>query len=89
LSKAAVHARKEQKRAYSDMIEETIPITVNGEPRKARSGQSIADFLAGLSLPEGKVAVEHNREIVPKSAYSGVALKSGDQLEIVHFVGGG
>jgi len=35
------------------------------------------------------VAVELNREIVPRILWSATALKNGDQLEIVHFVGGG
>ena len=68
---------------------ETIRITVNGEPRRTRAGASVDELLAALGLPAGKVAVEHNLEIVPKSAYAGVALAEGDRLEIVHLVGGG
>jgi thiamine biosynthesis protein ThiS len=46
-------------------------------------------LLASLGIDRRKVAVERNREIVPKSAFEGVVLAPGDQLEIVQFVGGG
>ena len=67
----------------------TISITVNGEPRRIIPGASIAALVAELDLDPRTVAVERNLEIVPKSAYAEIALADGDQLEIVHFVGGG
>jgi thiazole synthase len=67
----------------------TISITVNGEPRRIASGASIAALVTDLDLDPKTVAVERNLEIVPKSAYTEVALAEGDRLEIVHFVGGG
>lgn len=66
-----------------------LSLTVNGEPRRAAPGSSIADFVASLGLDPGKVAVEHNGEIAPRSTLAAVALGDGDVLEIVHFVGGG
>ena len=66
-----------------------IEIIVNGEPREARKGASVADLLAALGLPAAKVAVERNREIVPRSRFAESGLASGDRIEIVHFVGGG
>lgn len=65
-----------------------IAIILNGEQRQVRAG-SIADLVAALGLDVKKVAVERNREIVPRSTLSDVALAEGDALEIVHFVGGG
>lgn len=65
-----------------------ISIVLNGEPRQAREG-SIADLVASLGLDRKKVAVERNRDIVPRSTLDDVALADGDVLEIVHFVGGG
>ena len=65
-----------------------IQITLNGEARQVREG-SIADLVASLGLDVKKVAVERNREIVPRSTLAEVALAEGDALEIVHFVGGG
>ncbi len=67
----------------------TISITVNGEPRRIAPGASIAALVVELDLDPTRVAVERNLEIVPKSAYADVSLAEGDQLEIVHFVGGG
>jgi sulfur carrier protein len=65
-----------------------IQIMLNGEARQVREG-SIADLVASLGLDVKKVAVERNREIVPRSTLADVALVEGDALEIVHFVGGG
>ena len=62
---------------------------LNGEPAKAPEGSTVAAFLDSLGLPQKGVAVERNREIVPKSAYAGTVLEAGDRIEIVQFVGGG
>jgi thiamine biosynthesis protein ThiS len=67
----------------------TIGIIVNGETRRAGAGARLTDLLADLHLPSGKVAVEINREIVPRSSFAVQALTEGDRIEIVHFVGGG
>ena len=66
-----------------------ISITVNGDEKRATEGVSLEAYLAEIGINPAKVAVERNREIVPKSAYGEVMLESGDQLEIVHFIGGG
>jgi thiazole synthase len=75
--------------ATTPAIAETIALTVNGEPRRAASGATIADFVAELGLDPRKVAVERNGEVVPRSILAEVVLADGDVLEIVHFVGGG
>ena len=66
-----------------------LALTVNGEPRRAAAGASIADLVASLELNSAKVAVERNGVIVPRSTLAQVPLADGDVLEIVHFVGGG
>lgn len=66
-----------------------LSVTVNGEPRSIEPEQTVWAFLAGLELDPKKVAVERNLEIVPKSTFKAVMLEDGDQLEIVHFIGGG
>ena len=68
--------------------EQTLALTINGEPRRAAPG-SIADLVRSLELDPAKVAVERNGDIVPRSTLADVALADGDKLEIVHFVGGG
>jgi thiazole synthase len=66
-----------------------LSLTVNGELRRIAPGSSIADLVRGLEFNPGKVAVERNGEIAPRSALADVLLGDGDVLEIVHFVGGG
>jgi thiamine biosynthesis protein ThiS len=67
----------------------TISITLNGETRRVASGKTIADLVHEIGLEPAKVAVERNLEIVPRSTLAAVMLADGDNLEIVHFVGGG
>ena len=66
-----------------------IEITINGEQKTTGEVLSVRQFLASLGLDDKKVALERNREIVPKSAFDKVVIKPGDELEIVHFIGGG
>ena len=68
---------------------DVIAITVNGEARQMPAGATVASLLTQLGLDTRKVAVERNLEIVPRSSYATTALAAGDQLEIVHFIGGG
>jgi thiazole synthase len=70
-------------------MDDTITIIVNGEARRAGAGARVTDLLKSLQLPPAKVAVELNREILPRSSFAGHALADGDRIEIVHFVGGG
>ena len=67
----------------------TLALTVNGEPRRAAAGATVADLVRELGLEPAKVAVERNGQIAPRSTLAGVLLEDGDVLEIVHFVGGG
>lgn len=66
-----------------------IEIQLNGEPKTLEKSGTIAEMLAELGLDTRKIAVEQNREIVPKSAYSATSLAPGDEIEIVAFIGGG
>ena len=63
-------------------------ITVNGEA-KAIEQLSVQDYLITLAIDPRRVAVELNRDILPKAQYQSTLLQEGDTLEIVHFVGGG
>ncbi len=64
-------------------------LSVNGEEREFEAAGDLAALVAALGLDRRKVAVEHNRAIVPRSAYAATALAAGDRIEIVHFIGGG
>jgi len=64
-------------------------LTVNGETREAPDSATLADVLASLGIDGRRVAIEHNREIAPRSQWAETRLQDGDALEIVQFVGGG
>jgi sulfur carrier protein len=64
-------------------------ITVNGESRDVSPGLTVQGLIELLGLTEGPVAVERNREVVPRREHGTTALAEGDVVEIVHFVGGG
>lgn len=66
-----------------------IAITVNGETRRVPENTSIAHLARMLELDPAKVAVECNRHVIPRTTLETVTLHEGDELEIVHFVGGG
>jgi sulfur carrier protein len=64
-------------------------IVLNGEPRSVAEGTTVADLVAALGLKPQQVAVEKNREIVPRSAARAHPAARRRPLEIVTFVGGG
>ncbi len=64
-------------------------IILNGQPRDLGPSKTVRALLADLELAETQVAVERNREIVPRALYAETALENGDKLEVVTFVGGG
>jgi thiamine biosynthesis protein ThiS len=69
-----------------------LTIHLNGQPRtfdELTSPAVLASVIATLGLKADRVAVEHNKEIVPRSQWPQVHVANGDHLEIVHFVGGG
>lgn len=66
-----------------------IPVTINGETRDLPQEFTLVELLRFLRLAEERVAVERNREIVKRDRWPRVKVAAGDQLEIVHFVGGG
>lgn len=66
-----------------------MEIHLNGEPRAVGERISIVDLLADLGLGGRRVAVERNRDIVPRDLYASTQLEPGDVVEVVQFVGGG
>ena len=66
-----------------------VSITVNGSPMRLPEGASVADLLETLRIATPRVAVERNREILPKTQYGGTRLAEGDVYEVVELVGGG
>jgi sulfur carrier protein len=66
-----------------------MQITVNGDAHEVSDGLTVRGLVEHLKLTDGPVAVERNREVVPRAEHVSTALAAGDVLEIVHFVGGG
>ena len=64
-------------------------ISVNGRWRETEDGSTVADLLASLSLEPARVAVERNKQLVPRKHHAETALAEQDDLEIVTLVGGG
>ncbi len=72
-----------------NVIAAELRLTVNGESHSFAGPMTVLALVERLGVDTRKVAVELNREIVPRSTYAQVALRDGDALEIVHFIGGG
>jgi sulfur carrier protein len=66
-----------------------MQIELNGAPRELPDGTDIATLLELLELGERRVAVEVNREIVPRGDHAGYRLRPGDRVEVVQAIGGG
>jgi sulfur carrier protein len=69
-----------------------MKLHINGDPRDfndALAPFTMAALIESLGMKSDRVAVELNRDIVPRDRWTETTLKDGDQLEIVHFVGGG
>ena len=66
-----------------------LRVRVNGEELLLPTGASVTSLLERLGVSTPRVAVERNREILPKSSYASTLLAEGDVFEVVEFVGGG
>ena len=67
----------------------SIDVVINGQPRTLNAGTTVTGLIGELGLGDRKVAVERNREVVPRAEHAATVLAPGDVLELVHFVGGG
>jgi sulfur carrier protein len=66
-----------------------IDIVVNGKPRQLAAGTTVAQLILELGLGDQRVAVERNRDVVPRAEHAATVLAAGDRVELVTFVGGG
>ena len=66
-----------------------MEITVNGQTIKLDEPLTLAQLLQRFGIEPLRVAVEKNRDIVPRKTYAEAAVAPGDAIEIVTFVGGG
>jgi sulfur carrier protein len=66
-----------------------MELTINGESRTHPDGLSVTGILARMELNSSIVAVEVNRELIPRRRHNETKLRDGDVMEIVTLVGGG
>lgn len=62
---------------------------INGKPTDIPDGSTVGDLLRELGLAGRRIAVELNGEIVPRSQHEKRCIAAGDELEVVHAIGGG
>lgn len=77
------------KRPVALPVGEMIDVYVNGETKAVPLGTTIAGLLERLRLQPRRVAVERNRNLIPRAEHAACVLETGDHLEIVTLVGGG
>jgi thiamine biosynthesis protein ThiS len=70
-------------------MENAILIEVNGENQETAAGTTVSGLLSQLGLNAGRVAIEYNLRILPKTKWEETQIAAGDRFEIVQFVGGG
>jgi thiamine biosynthesis protein ThiS len=64
-------------------------VTINGERREIPENLTVAGLLVHLDMPENRVAIERNLEILPRARWHETHVEPNDSFEIVQFVGGG
>jgi thiamine biosynthesis protein ThiS len=70
-------------------MSESIDVVINGESRTVPQGTTVSALIELLGLGDRRVAVERNRDIVPRAQHASTILAAGDRVELVTFVGGG
>lgn len=66
-----------------------MKLTVNGEEKSVSDGLTLSQLVRELGLEKNPIAVELNRQVVPRDRHGATRLSEGDRLEIVTLVGGG
>lgn len=66
-----------------------IKIKLNGQERTVEAGITVSQLLELLRIKPGVVVVEHNLNILKRAQHKHTVLNDGDEVEIIHFVGGG
>jgi thiamine biosynthesis protein ThiS len=66
-----------------------MQIVLNGETKEVKSELSLAELLTFFELPEKRVAVELNRQVIRRADWPTTTVAANDKVEVIHFVGGG
>ena len=74
---------------FRELAGKLMNILLNGEARDINDGTLLSQLIEQLDLQGKRLAVEINREIVPRSQHGEYIIQQGDNIEIVHAIGGG
>jgi thiamine biosynthesis protein ThiS len=66
-----------------------MKVFINGEKKEITKQFNLLELLKEFTLPQERIAIELNREVVRKKDWENITIKDADKIEIVHFVGGG
>ncbi len=72
-----------------DRTASTIEVRLNGKSHTLPKGSTVAELIVTLPVEPTAIAVEQNRQIVPRSLHPATTIEAGDELEVVTIVGGG
>lgn len=68
---------------------EEVTVTLNGRPVSLPAGTTLGEVVDRLAKDRSRVAVERNREVVPRARWASATVEPGDVIEVVTLVGGG
>ncbi len=66
-----------------------MKVFINGETREIIGELNITGLLRHFSLPQERIAIELNKQVVRKKDWENIKINDADKIEIIHFVGGG
>ncbi len=66
-----------------------MKVIINGETKEIVNRVSLSELLRHFSLPDERIAIELNKEVVRKKDWENIKINDTDKIEIIHFVGGG
>jgi sulfur carrier protein len=71
------------------MVMAVIKISLNGEARDVSGEVTVDQLLDTFSFSKKRIAVEHNGHVIPRTDWPTTVVRDADNIEVVHFVGGG
>ena len=71
------------------MSQNKIQVFINGKKEVLGKGHNLSELLQRLKIERNGIAIEINCMVIPKSQYENTFVKNNDNIEIVHFIGGG
>ncbi|MCU1289370.1 MAG: thiamine biosynthesis protein ThiS [Acidobacteria bacterium] len=66
-----------------------MKVFINGETKEIPAEVNLAELLKYLALPDERIAIELNKQVVRKKDWKDIKVSDADKIEVIHFVGGG